>query len=182
MTDVGILRPKVASHDHGVSAVPNLVKTEPAMMESLITLATSFSVLSATDEESKKAAAAAVAAKLTASTSSAQMLSSVLSSLVAEEAAKVGFLLTCRSYSVCWYDDEYDALRIVSNTLPPPPPLPSHGAMGLARPPTAQSSQPLQPPQQLIHQQNASGGFYRPPGIGLYGSSNQPSTPPVQRQ
>lgn len=38
-------------------------------------------------EESKKAAAAAVAAKLTASTSSAQMLTSVLSSLVAEEAA-----------------------------------------------------------------------------------------------
>uniref|UniRef100_A0A803MXZ6 Uncharacterized protein n=1 Tax=Chenopodium quinoa TaxID=63459 RepID=A0A803MXZ6_CHEQI len=69
-----------------------------------------------------------------------------------------------------------------SNSLPPPPPLPSHVSMGLARPLAPQSSQPLQPPQQLSQQQNASGGFYRPPGIGLYGSSSQPSTPPVQRQ
>ncbi|XP_065851821.1 uncharacterized protein [Euphorbia lathyris] len=45
-------------------------------------------VKTASDEESKKAAAAAVAAKLAASTSSAQMLTSVLSSLVAEEAMK----------------------------------------------------------------------------------------------
>ncbi|GMH22966.1 hypothetical protein Nepgr_024809 [Nepenthes gracilis] len=50
--------------------------------------ATSFAAMSsATEEEKKKSAAAAVAAMLAASTSSAQMLTSVLSSLVAEEAA-----------------------------------------------------------------------------------------------
>ncbi|GAB4834954.1 hypothetical protein Ancab_033221 [Ancistrocladus abbreviatus] len=49
--------------------------------------ATSFAALATTEEENKKAVAAAVAARLAASTSSAQMLTSVLSSLVAEEAA-----------------------------------------------------------------------------------------------
>ncbi|XP_068341060.1 uncharacterized protein [Pyrus communis] len=49
----------------------------------------SFAPVKTTDEENKKAAAAAVAAKLAASTSSAQMLTSVLSSLVAEEAASM---------------------------------------------------------------------------------------------
>jgi regulator of Ty1 transposition protein 103 len=44
-----------------------------------------------TSEEDNKKAAAAVAAKLAASSSSAQMLASVLSSLVAEEAASKGF-------------------------------------------------------------------------------------------
>ncbi|CAN4126995.1 unnamed protein product [Withania somnifera] len=54
------------------------------------------------DEESKRAAAAAVAAKLAASTSSAQMLTSVLSSLVAEEAASLssGLKSTCFSSSL----------------------------------------------------------------------------------
>ncbi|XP_071737622.1 uncharacterized protein [Rutidosis leptorrhynchoides] len=42
-----------------------------------------------TDEENTKTAAAAIAAKLAASASSAQMLTSVLSSLVAEEAASI---------------------------------------------------------------------------------------------
>ncbi|KAL3819623.1 hypothetical protein ACJIZ3_005528 [Penstemon smallii] len=45
---------------------------------------------SITEEDSKKATVAAVAAKLAASASSAQMLQSVLSSLVAEEAASMG--------------------------------------------------------------------------------------------
>lgn len=49
----------------------------------------SFAPSKTTDEDSKKAAAAAVAAKLAASASSAQMLTSVLSSLVAEEAASM---------------------------------------------------------------------------------------------
>ncbi|XP_038990868.1 regulation of nuclear pre-mRNA domain-containing protein 1A-like [Hibiscus syriacus] len=48
----------------------------------------SFAPSKTAEEDSKKAAAAAVAAKLAASTSSAQMLTSVLSSLVAEEAAR----------------------------------------------------------------------------------------------
>ncbi|KAK6243616.1 hypothetical protein QUC31_010025 [Theobroma cacao] len=49
----------------------------------------SFAPSMTTEEDNKKAAAAAVAAKLAASTSSAQMLTSVLSSLVAEEAASM---------------------------------------------------------------------------------------------
>lgn len=50
---------------------------------------TSFTNSKSNEEESKSSAAAAVAAKLAASTSSAQMLTSVLSSLVAEEAASL---------------------------------------------------------------------------------------------
>ncbi|KAK9290018.1 hypothetical protein L1049_008181 [Liquidambar formosana] len=66
-----------------------------------------------------------------------------------------------------------------ANTLPPPPPLPPHIAMGLAR----SAPQPLQQPQpQQTQQQQASGGYYRPPGIGFYGQSHQPTTPPVPRQ
>ncbi|CAN4114619.1 unnamed protein product [Withania somnifera] len=51
------------------------------------------------EEESKRAAAAAVAAKLAASTSSAQMLTSVLSSLVAEEAASLSSGLKSTGFS-----------------------------------------------------------------------------------
>ncbi|KAG6580850.1 Regulation of nuclear pre-mRNA domain-containing protein 1B, partial [Cucurbita argyrosperma subsp. sororia] len=49
----------------------------------------SFAGPKTSEDETKRAAAAAVAAKLAASTSSAQMLTSVLSSLVAEEAASM---------------------------------------------------------------------------------------------
>jgi len=206
--------------------------------------ATTFASLTASDEDSKKAAAAAVAAKLAASTSSAQMLTSVLSSLVAEEAAslndnlkKAGFSSTLPMFS----PDKRQKLEhsssgahlssipfsqatqaqasvappapplpppplmpsnpssnpfaqsagmmmnmtlygIRNNGLPPPPPLPSHLPMALAGPPIPQSPQPLQPPQQPAQQQNASGGYYRPPGIGPYATSSQPSTPPVHRQ
>ncbi|XP_010678191.1 uncharacterized protein LOC104893754 isoform X2 [Beta vulgaris subsp. vulgaris] len=293
INEVGTLRLRVSSCDHGVSATAAHALTEPPMMGEVnnpvlqatnslqIPLsqpignqqipahqvshtpsqhATSFAALTATDEESKRAAAAAVAAKLAASTSSAQMLTSVLSSLVAEEAASMNDSLRKAglSASIPTFPPEkrqkleppssgadvsnLDAgsspyftplqqpissnqLSVSSiqaslgppppppppppsllpsnpnqftqsagmmlnmmpygfggNNLPPPPPLPSHVAMGLARPVAPQSPQPLQPPQQLAQQQNASGGFYRPPGIGLYGSTSQPSTPPVQRQ
>ncbi|KAE8699245.1 hypothetical protein F3Y22_tig00110584pilonHSYRG00398 [Hibiscus syriacus] len=72
-----------------------------------------------------------------------------------------------------------------ANTLPPPPPLPPHIVLNLARP----ASQPLQPPQSRPRQQPQSQpqqqpttiGFYRPPGIGFYGK-NPRSTPPVPRQ
>ncbi|XP_021863825.2 uncharacterized protein [Spinacia oleracea] len=289
INDVGILRPKVSSHDHGLSAGSVRALTEPPMtgeynnsLQPTSSLqippsqpignqqipvhqvpqtpnqhVTSFAALTASDEDSKKAAAAAVAAKLAASTSSAQMLTSVLSSLVAQEAAskndslrKGGFSANLTMFSpekrqkleqpssgadvanldpgsspyftpiqqpISGNPASQSSMQgslgppplpppppslqptnpvlnqftqsagmmmnmmpygFGSNSLPPPPPFPSHVSMGLARPPGPQSSQPLQPPQQ----QNASGGFYRPPGIGLYGSNSQPSTPPVQRQ
>lgn len=68
-----------------------------------------------------------------------------------------------------------------ANTLPPPPPLPPHVAMNLARPATQPPGQG-QPQQSQQQQQPATGGFYRPAGIGFYGQSHQPTPPPVPRQ
>ncbi|KAL9242507.1 hypothetical protein vseg_016499 [Gypsophila vaccaria] len=204
---------------------------------------TSFASLTANDEESKKSAAAAVAAKLAASTSSAQMLTSVLSSLMAEQAAKAGFnpmfppekrpkleqqlsgpnVSNPESSNPPYFSSLQQPMssnsvgppplppppppplppnNTASNQFvqssgmmlnmppygfggngppPPPPPLPSHPAMGHPCPPAHQSPQPLQPPLLPSQHQNVSGGYYRPPGIGLYGPSSQSSTPPVQR-
>lgn len=79
--------------DHAVSLRKKLVSPSvPGEVTNVDNLSQSMSFGSAThvtEEENKKAAAAAVAAKLAASTSSAQMLTSVLSSLVAEEAASI---------------------------------------------------------------------------------------------
>nr|CAD1817387.1 unnamed protein product [Ananas comosus var. bracteatus] len=67
----------------------------------------------------------------------------------------------------------------LGNSLPPPPPLPSH--VGLARPSGPPPPPPLPPPPQQQQQlQSASTGFYPPPGLGFYGQV-QP-TPPAQRQ
>ena len=68
--------------------------TQPSITQShpLAQSTVSFAPLKANDEESKKARV--VAARLAASTSSAQMLSSVLSSLVAEEATSMSGSLT----------------------------------------------------------------------------------------
>lgn len=59
----------------------------------------SYAPFQTTEDDSKKAAAAAVAAKLAASASSAQMLTSVLSSLVAEEAASLNGSLNSTGFS-----------------------------------------------------------------------------------
>lgn len=59
----------------------------------------SFAPFQTTEEDNKKAAAAAVAAKLAASTSSAQMLTSILSSLVAEEAASMNGSLNSKGFT-----------------------------------------------------------------------------------
>ncbi|XP_041024793.1 regulation of nuclear pre-mRNA domain-containing protein 2-like isoform X2 [Juglans microcarpa x Juglans regia] len=74
-----------------------------------------------------------------------------------------------------------------ANTLPPPPPLPPHVTMSLARtapqPPGQPQPQPQPQPQQSQQQQQpVTGGFYRPPGVGFYGQSHQPTMPPVPRQ
>lgn len=62
-----------------------------------------------------------------------------------------------------------------NNLLPPPL---SNAPAGFARPsPPPQQTQPQS--QQL--QQPASGGYYRPVGIGFYGQSHQPPTPPIHR-
>ncbi|KAL2465854.1 ENTH/VHS family protein [Abeliophyllum distichum] len=228
---------------------------------------TPFSTSSLSEEESKKATVAAVAAKLAASTSSAQMLTSVLSSLVAEEAASMSSGLKSAGFSSLpilppekrqklensTFSDvdnpeagnsayfsatqqvmanmPPNSMKSVSQTnrmqapfLPPPPPLPplappsnspasqlvqsamvgppyGYGAgnlllpslspsisMGLARPGPPQQAQPQQlqnqqaQQQQQQQQQPPNAGYYRPPGIGFYGQSHQPSTPPVPRQ
>lgn len=64
-----------------------------------------------------------------------------------------------------------------SSTLPLPPPLPSHIAMGLARP-----APPQLPQSSQTQPQTSNGGYYRPPGIGFYGQSHQATPPPVPRQ
>ncbi|CAL8168351.1 unnamed protein product [Prunus armeniaca] len=256
------------------SGIPPQPPTQPVI---------SFASVKTTDEENKKAAAAAVAAKLAASTSSAQMLTSVLSSLVAEEAASMTGSLTSAAFTsgLSMFPPEkrpklekqmsaselnnpdvgntayftplqqqtmtnvphappatmqplsqanqmqntfgpppppppapsaspatppanqyaQSAGLMVgvmpygygSNTLPPPPPIPPHISMGLSRPGQPQQQQqqqqqqqhqpqPQQQQQQQQQLQPATGGYYRPLGMGFYGQSNQSNTQPVPRQ
>lgn len=216
----------------------------------------SFAPFQTTEDDNKKAAAAAVAAKLAASASSAQMLTSVLSSLVAEEAASLNsslnptglpifnpekrpklekptptldvsnsdmtntpFYATVQQPSLANVPlapsvgmqtvSQANQLQAAfasappppphssanqpsnqyvqstglmaggipygygSNSLPPPPPLPPHVAIGLSMPGTQAAQQ---------QQQSPPGGFYRPPGIGFYGQSHPSTPPPVPRQ
>ncbi|KAL6540746.1 hypothetical protein OROMI_024629 [Orobanche minor] len=162
-----------------------------------------------TDEESKKATAAVVAAKLAASTSSAQMLTSILSSLVAEEAASMSTGLKrpkldpgggegggrpayfSNSQQVfanmpsgtTQSNSQANQLQIPFIPPPPPPPGPpatnssnnmmgiSYGYGGMAFPQPGPSPQQAQPP--------ASGGYFRPVGVGFYGQP--PTAPSVHR-
>lgn len=73
----------------------NSTASQPTFMQPPM----SFSPFQTTEEDNKKAAAAAVAAKLAASSSSAQMLASVLSSLVAEEAASMNGTLNSKGFT-----------------------------------------------------------------------------------
>ncbi|KAE8673779.1 ELMO/CED-12 family protein isoform 1 [Hibiscus syriacus] len=253
-------------------AQPSGTLSQPHLQQPLTSVVPSKMI----EEDNKKAAAAAVAAKLAASTSSAQMLTSVLSSLVAEEAASMNGSLNSGGFasalsmfppekrpklektmpvsdasnsdipSTTYFNPlQQQAMNNMplalstgmqpvsqgnqiqapfasapppslspanpsasqymqstgmmigvmpygygANTLPPPPPLPPHIAMNLARstsqppqsqPPHPPQSQPQQQPQSQPQQQPTTGGFYRPPGIGFYGQNPQ-STPPVPRQ
>ncbi|KAE8721440.1 BTB/POZ domain-containing protein [Hibiscus syriacus] len=248
----------------------NLPSAQPHLPQPVISLAPS----KMTEEDNKKAAAAAVATKLDASTSSAQMLTSVLSSLVAEEAASMNGSLNSGGFAsvlsmfppekhpklekpmpvsdasnsdiprTTYFNPlQQQAINNMplaplsgmqpmslgnqipapfasaptpslspanpsgsqymqstgmmigvmpygygANTLPPPPPLPPHTEMNLARPDSQPiqpsqppQSQPQQQPQSQPQQQPTTRGFYRPPGIGFYGQNPQ-STPPVPRQ
>ncbi|PRQ45796.1 hypothetical protein RchiOBHm_Chr3g0495551 [Rosa chinensis] len=69
-----------------------------------------------------------------------------------------------------------------SNNLPPPPPMPPHISMGLSRPTQPQQQSLPQQQQQQQQVQPASGGYYRPLGMGFYGQSNQSASQPVPRQ
>ncbi|KAJ7972003.1 regulation of nuclear pre-mRNA domain-containing protein 1B-like [Quillaja saponaria] len=68
-----------------------------------------------------------------------------------------------------------------ANNLPPPP-LHPHVAMGLSRPSPQPPQQPQAQQQTQQQQQPATGGYYRPPGIGFYGQNHPPTPPPVPRQ
>lgn len=72
-----------------VESINHSIQPTSSPPQSLNQPVMSFAPLKPPEEDNMKAAAAAVAAKLAASTSSAQMLTSVLSSLVAEEAASL---------------------------------------------------------------------------------------------
>ncbi|XP_055827494.1 uncharacterized protein LOC129895754 [Solanum dulcamara] len=273
--------PSVASPPLNTGILPNEVTrtTEPTLPLVQLTNipplppppnpVTSFTNSKTNEEESTRSAAAAVAAKLAASTSSAQMLTSVLSSLVAEEAASLSSGLKSTGFTSSLpfaspekrlkldkpmtFSDMNNSERgsssyftssqqlITSIPLvpssgmqsvsqpnqiqapfppPPPPPPPLHQAnspasqlvqsaammmgvmpygysAGLQPPLSSQIAMGLRPPppppqqaqQQQLHtqqpqsqQQPASGGFYRPPGIGFYGQAHQQTTPAAPRQ
>ncbi|GER25997.1 regulation of nuclear pre-mRNA domain-containing protein 1B [Striga asiatica] len=163
--------------------------------------ATTHSPFSASaDEDSKRSAAAAVAAKLAASTSSAQMLTSILSSLVAEEAASVNvglkrprlepegppgpspyFTSMPPGTMMMQAVSQVQTQPFMPPPQPPAPPLVPFsygpGSFALAPGPLGQLSQPVGPQQ---GQPPASGGYFRPVGAGFYGQP--PTTPPVHRQ
>ncbi|KAK8628184.1 hypothetical protein V6N13_063894 [Hibiscus sabdariffa] len=84
-TSIPTVEAVTVSEQNLPSAQPSGTPPQPHLPQPVI----SFAPSKMTEEDNKKAAAAAVAAKLAASTSSAQMLTSVLSSLVAEEAASM---------------------------------------------------------------------------------------------
>lgn len=69
-----------------------------------------------------------------------------------------------------------------SNNLPPPPPIPPHISMGLSRATQPQQQSLPQQQQQQQQVQPATGGYYRPLGMGFYGQSNQSASQPVPRQ
>ncbi|KAJ0521378.1 putative CID domain-containing protein [Helianthus annuus] len=139
-----------------------------------------------TEEDSKKAAAAAVAAKLAASASSAQMLTSVLSSLVAEEAASIsnGFNSSAFNSGLIFPPEKrpklekpmpvsdltnpdpatsaYFTNNIQTSFPPPPPPLPS----------SSPANQFVQPSSGLM-----MGGIPY-----AYGPSSLPPPPPLPSQ
>ncbi|CAK9322826.1 unnamed protein product [Citrullus colocynthis] len=77
------------------SVQQNIISSQSPLVQTMV----SFPGPKTSEEENKRAAAAAVAAKLAASTSSAQMLTSVLSSLVAEEAASMNGSLKSSGFS-----------------------------------------------------------------------------------
>ncbi|XP_075490522.1 uncharacterized protein LOC142529043 [Primulina tabacum] len=146
-------------------------------------------------EESKKATAAALAAQLTSISSSAQMLTSILSSLVAEEAAsKSSGLKWPKLESPSPPFSSLNNAEVVSSTYFPQlipsqapfcPPLGSsynHGLSNQLPPPTMVYSGPGSSPQQTSqqpqfqqHQQPGSGGHF-----GSY--EHQSSIHPVQKQ
>ncbi|CAA0832898.1 ENTH/VHS family protein [Striga hermonthica] len=152
------------------------------------------------DEDSKRSAAAAVAAKLAASTSSAQMLTSILSSLVAEEAASVNaglkrprlepegppgpsppyFTSMPPGTMMMQAVSQVQTQPFMPPPQPPAPPLVPFsygpGSFALAPGPPGQLTQPSGPQQ---GQPQASGGYFRPVGGGFYGQP--PTTPPVHR-
>ena len=154
--------------------------------------ATSFASYLTTVEVQNKKAAAEVAAKLTASTSSAQMLSSVLSSLVAEEAASInGVKYPASSFPPEKRPKLEKPLTGVSDTSPiflgqaPPPPLVPPISPNYQLPAPAP---PLPPPPQYAV---SSGPMVNVLPYG-YGSTilppmtmtrpSQPQAPPQQQQ
>ncbi|XP_073154997.1 uncharacterized protein [Henckelia pumila] len=143
-------------------------------------------------EESKKATAAALAAQLTSISSSAQMLTSILSSLVAEEAAskstglKRPKLETPPPPFPSLNNAEVGSSTYFPQSIPSQapfyPPLGSsynHGLSNQLPPPTMAYSGPGSSPQQSSQQPQSQ----QPGSSGHFGSyGHQPSIPPVQRR
>ncbi|KAL3637048.1 hypothetical protein CASFOL_019347 [Castilleja foliolosa] len=150
---------------------------------------TSFANPMTSDEDNKRATAIAVAAKLTASTSSAQMLSSVLSSLVAEEAAlmnkrpKLDNPVTANNtdnqeLANSAHFQPVTSMQPVQSSAQSMAPVNLPYGYGML--PFAMSGPPLQQnqPQSQATPDN-SGGNYGPVGFGFYGQGHQLPAPPV---
>ncbi|KAH1068017.1 hypothetical protein GYH30_005842 [Glycine max] len=146
----------------------------------------SYAPFQTTEDDSKKAAAAAVAAKLAASASSAQMLTSVLSSLVAEEAASLNGSLNSTGFS--------SGLPIFNPEKRPKleKPTPAHDASNydMANSPFYATMQqpslanvPLAPSvgmQAVSQASQLQPAFASPPPPPLHSLANQPSNQYVQ--
>ncbi|KAL3026641.1 hypothetical protein AAZX31_03G004600 [Glycine max] len=146
----------------------------------------SYAPFQTTEDDNKKAAAAAVAAKLAASASSAQMLTSVLSSLVAEEAASLNGSLNSTGFS--------SGLPIFNPEKRPKleKPTPAHDASNydMANSPFYATMQqpslanvPLAPSvgmQAVSQASQLQPAFASPPPPPLHSLANQPSNQYVQ--
>lgn len=156
--------------------------SQPTSVQSSV----SYAPFQTTEDDNKKAAAAAVAAKLAASASSAQMLTSVLSSLVAEEAASLNGSLNSTGFS--------SVLPIFNPEKRPKleKPTPAHDASNydMANSPFYATMQqpslanvPLAPSvgmQAVSQASQLQPAFASPPPPPLHSLANQPSNQYVQ--
>lgn len=167
---------------------------------------------SVTEDANTKASAASMAAKLAASASSADLLTNIFERFVAEEKALKSSGLKRQKLdtpnaegSSSGHLPTMQPPMVSTNQLqvpfiPPPPALAPPGSSPLNQlavpygyggnnlqpplvrpgPPPAQPAQGQSQQQQQVQQ--ANGGYYRPLGMGFYGQTHQPATPPIHRQ
>ncbi|KAK7396097.1 hypothetical protein VNO78_16857 [Psophocarpus tetragonolobus] len=156
--------------------------SQPTFVQSSV----SFASFQATEDDNKKAAAAAVAAKLAASASSAQMLTSVLSSLVAEEAASLNGSLNSTGFSSGLPIFNPDKRPKLENPIPAldvnSSDMTSSSFFATMQQPSL-ANVPLAPSvamQTMSQVSQLQAAFASPPPLPPHSSANQPSNQYVQ--